>query len=163
MTLLRRSLCPEHTAEQVQTVLGMFERAGKAVGTILTGWNIGTCPAFLAHSEQCRINVGQGIGPVLERSSEGSNLAASGSKGASYIIPGTCVMSPNSGFRELEVLRRSGRTRAKWTGQVAGVYISVAPERLVALPRQSWSIVGKRIKTRGLACLSGEPGALLAD
>ncbi|MGH6786809.1 MAG: serine palmitoyltransferase [Novosphingobium sp.] len=34
MTLLRCSLCAEHTAEQVQTILGMFERAGKAVGII---------------------------------------------------------------------------------------------------------------------------------
>ena len=34
MTLLRCSLCAEHTGEQVQTILGMFERAGKAVGII---------------------------------------------------------------------------------------------------------------------------------
>ena len=34
MTLLRCSLCAEHTAEQVQTILGMFERAGKTVGII---------------------------------------------------------------------------------------------------------------------------------
>ncbi len=34
MTLLRCSLCAEHTAEQVQAILGMFERAGKAVGII---------------------------------------------------------------------------------------------------------------------------------
>ena len=34
MTLLRCSLCAEHTAEQVDTILGMFERAGKAVGII---------------------------------------------------------------------------------------------------------------------------------
>jgi len=34
MTLLRCSLCAEHTAEQVQTILGMFERAGKAIGII---------------------------------------------------------------------------------------------------------------------------------
>ena len=34
MTLLRCSLCAEHTAEQVETILGMFERAGKAVGII---------------------------------------------------------------------------------------------------------------------------------
>ena len=34
MTLLRCSLCAEHTAEQVQDVLGRFERAGKAVGII---------------------------------------------------------------------------------------------------------------------------------
>ncbi len=34
MTLLRCSLCAEHTAEEVETVLQMFERAGKAVGII---------------------------------------------------------------------------------------------------------------------------------
>ena len=34
MTLLRCSLCAEHTSEQVQTIIGMFERAGKAVGII---------------------------------------------------------------------------------------------------------------------------------
>lgn len=34
MTLLRCSLCAEHTSEQVQTILGMFERAGKAVGIL---------------------------------------------------------------------------------------------------------------------------------
>ena len=34
MTLLRCSLCAEHTAEQVADVLGRFERAGKAVGII---------------------------------------------------------------------------------------------------------------------------------
>jgi 7-keto-8-aminopelargonate synthetase-like enzyme len=34
MTLLRCSLCAEHTAEEVQTILGMFERAGKAIGII---------------------------------------------------------------------------------------------------------------------------------
>ena len=34
MTLLRCSLCAEHTADQVQTVIGMFQRAGKAVGII---------------------------------------------------------------------------------------------------------------------------------
>jgi hypothetical protein len=34
MTLLRCSLCAEHTEEQVRTILGMFERAGKAVGII---------------------------------------------------------------------------------------------------------------------------------
>jgi 7-keto-8-aminopelargonate synthetase-like enzyme len=34
MTLLRCSLCAEHTAEQVQTILGMFERAGKAAGIL---------------------------------------------------------------------------------------------------------------------------------
>jgi glycine C-acetyltransferase/8-amino-7-oxononanoate synthase len=34
MTLLRCSLCAEHSAEQVQTILGMFKRAGKAIGII---------------------------------------------------------------------------------------------------------------------------------
>jgi 8-amino-7-oxononanoate synthase len=34
MTLLRCSLCAEHTAEQVQEILGRFARAGKAVGII---------------------------------------------------------------------------------------------------------------------------------
>jgi 7-keto-8-aminopelargonate synthetase-like enzyme len=34
MTLLRCSLCAEHSAEQVQTILGMFGRAGKAIGII---------------------------------------------------------------------------------------------------------------------------------
>ncbi len=34
MTLLRCSLCAEHTAEQVQTIIGMFERAGTKVGII---------------------------------------------------------------------------------------------------------------------------------
>jgi 8-amino-7-oxononanoate synthase len=34
MTLLRCSLCAEHSADQVQVILGMFERAGKAVGII---------------------------------------------------------------------------------------------------------------------------------
>lgn len=34
MTLLRCSLCAEHSADQVQTIIGMFERAGKAVGII---------------------------------------------------------------------------------------------------------------------------------
>ncbi len=34
MTLLRCSLCAEHSAEEVEAVLGMFERAGKAVGVI---------------------------------------------------------------------------------------------------------------------------------
>lgn len=34
MTLLRCSLCAEHSAEQVQTILGMFERAGLAIGII---------------------------------------------------------------------------------------------------------------------------------
>jgi 7-keto-8-aminopelargonate synthetase-like enzyme len=34
MTLLRCSLCAEHTAEQVQTIIGMFKRAGAATGII---------------------------------------------------------------------------------------------------------------------------------
>jgi len=34
MTLLRCSLCAEHTAEQVQEILGIFEMAGKAVAVI---------------------------------------------------------------------------------------------------------------------------------
>lgn len=34
MTLLRCSLCAEHTTEEVETILGMFERAGKTVGII---------------------------------------------------------------------------------------------------------------------------------
>lgn len=34
MTLLRCSLCAEHSAEDVQTILGMFERAGKTVGIL---------------------------------------------------------------------------------------------------------------------------------
>ena len=34
MTLLRCSLCAEHTAEQVQDILARFEAAGKAVGII---------------------------------------------------------------------------------------------------------------------------------
>ncbi len=34
MTLLRCSLCAEHTEEEVRTILGMFERAGKAIGII---------------------------------------------------------------------------------------------------------------------------------
>ena len=34
MTLLRCSLCAEHTAEQVQIILGMFERAGRATGIL---------------------------------------------------------------------------------------------------------------------------------
>ena len=34
MTLLRCSLCAEHTAEEVQTILGIFETAGKAVKII---------------------------------------------------------------------------------------------------------------------------------
>ena len=34
MTLLRCSLCAEHSDEEVSTILGMFERAGKATGII---------------------------------------------------------------------------------------------------------------------------------
>ena len=34
MTLLRCSLCAEHTAEQVEQILGIFEASGKAVGII---------------------------------------------------------------------------------------------------------------------------------
>jgi 7-keto-8-aminopelargonate synthetase-like enzyme len=34
MTLLRCSLCAEHTSDQVTTILGMFERAGKEIGII---------------------------------------------------------------------------------------------------------------------------------
>ena len=34
MTLLRCSLCAEHSAEEVETILAMFERAGKTVGII---------------------------------------------------------------------------------------------------------------------------------
>jgi 7-keto-8-aminopelargonate synthetase-like enzyme len=34
MTLLRCSLCAAHSAEQVQTIIGMFERAGKRAGII---------------------------------------------------------------------------------------------------------------------------------
>jgi len=34
MTLLRCSLCAEHSADQVGKIIGMFERAGKAVGII---------------------------------------------------------------------------------------------------------------------------------
>ena len=34
MTLLRCSLCAEHTAEQVQKIIGIFQRAGAAVGII---------------------------------------------------------------------------------------------------------------------------------
>ena len=34
MTLLRCSLCAEHTEEEVETILGIFEKAGKAVGII---------------------------------------------------------------------------------------------------------------------------------
>ena len=34
MTLLRCSLCSEHTDEQVDQIIGMFARAGKATGII---------------------------------------------------------------------------------------------------------------------------------
>ena len=34
MTLLRCSLCAEHTEEEVQTILGIFDEAGRAVGII---------------------------------------------------------------------------------------------------------------------------------
>jgi glycine C-acetyltransferase/8-amino-7-oxononanoate synthase len=34
MTLLRCSLCAEHSAEQVQTIIGMFERAGHKAGIL---------------------------------------------------------------------------------------------------------------------------------
>jgi 8-amino-7-oxononanoate synthase len=34
MTLLRCSLCAEHSSEEVEAILGMFERAGQAVGII---------------------------------------------------------------------------------------------------------------------------------
>lgn len=34
MTLLRCSLCAEHTSEQVEQIVGMFERAGKSAGII---------------------------------------------------------------------------------------------------------------------------------
>ena len=34
MTLLRCSLCAEHSSEQVSEILGRFERAGKRVGII---------------------------------------------------------------------------------------------------------------------------------
>ncbi|PZO66675.1 MAG: 8-amino-7-oxononanoate synthase, partial [Pelagerythrobacter marensis] len=34
MTLLRCSLCAEHSAEEVETILGMFERASARVGII---------------------------------------------------------------------------------------------------------------------------------
>jgi glycine C-acetyltransferase/8-amino-7-oxononanoate synthase len=34
MTLLRCSLCAEHSARQVETIIGMFERAGKATGIV---------------------------------------------------------------------------------------------------------------------------------
>src|SRR5918993_4938116 len=34
MTLLRCSLCAEHSSEEVETIIGMFERAGRRVGII---------------------------------------------------------------------------------------------------------------------------------
>jgi 8-amino-7-oxononanoate synthase len=34
MYLLRCSLCAEHSADEVERILGMFEGAGKAVGVI---------------------------------------------------------------------------------------------------------------------------------
>ena len=34
MTLLRCSLCAEHSAEQVQQIIGMFTRAGEAVNIL---------------------------------------------------------------------------------------------------------------------------------
>ena len=34
MTLLRCSLCSEHSAEQVQTIIGMFDRAGRIAGIL---------------------------------------------------------------------------------------------------------------------------------
>ncbi|HEY6869652.1 MAG TPA: aminotransferase class I/II-fold pyridoxal phosphate-dependent enzyme [Novosphingobium sp.] len=34
MTLLRCSLCAEHSAEQVQTIIGMFDRAGRVAGIL---------------------------------------------------------------------------------------------------------------------------------
>ena len=34
MTLLRCSLCAEHSEEEVETILGMFERAGRSVGIL---------------------------------------------------------------------------------------------------------------------------------
>jgi 8-amino-7-oxononanoate synthase len=34
MTLLRCSLCAEHSVEQVDQILGMFETAGRATGCI---------------------------------------------------------------------------------------------------------------------------------
>ncbi|MEO0690446.1 MAG: 8-amino-7-oxononanoate synthase, partial [Pseudomonadota bacterium] len=37
MTLLRCSLCAEHSSEEVETILQMFERAGKAVGILPAG------------------------------------------------------------------------------------------------------------------------------
>ena len=34
MTLLRCSLCAEHSGEEVEQILAIFEKAGKAVGII---------------------------------------------------------------------------------------------------------------------------------
>jgi glycine C-acetyltransferase/8-amino-7-oxononanoate synthase len=34
MTLLRCSLCAEHTAEQVGQIIGMFDRAGRTAGIL---------------------------------------------------------------------------------------------------------------------------------
>jgi 8-amino-7-oxononanoate synthase len=34
MTLLRCSLCAAHTAEQVQQIIGMFQRAGAKAGIL---------------------------------------------------------------------------------------------------------------------------------
>jgi 8-amino-7-oxononanoate synthase len=34
MTLLRCSLCAEHSSDEVETIIGMFERAGRSVGII---------------------------------------------------------------------------------------------------------------------------------
>jgi glycine C-acetyltransferase/8-amino-7-oxononanoate synthase len=34
MFLLRCSLCAEHTSEQVEQIIGMFESAGRATGVI---------------------------------------------------------------------------------------------------------------------------------
>jgi 8-amino-7-oxononanoate synthase len=34
MTLLRCSLCAEHSSEQVETIIGMFARAGAASGIL---------------------------------------------------------------------------------------------------------------------------------
>jgi hypothetical protein len=34
MMLLRCSLCAEHTAKRVQTIIGMFERTGSVTGIV---------------------------------------------------------------------------------------------------------------------------------
>lgn len=34
MTLLRCSLCALHSADQVQTIIGMFQRAGQKAGIL---------------------------------------------------------------------------------------------------------------------------------